>query len=345
MKRVLMMLLLCLCVLPVSATEFTAPEPPPEASEIMPIVSDSFGRDLLKIIWDAIARIRPEIADAIGCCLTVIATVLLCSLFKELPGTGKNTIRFVMTLSLTMAMLGQANTMIDLCTKTVQEMSEYGKLLLPIMTGALAAQGGTTSAAALYGGTAVFNTVLSTVIGILFVPLVYLFLVAAVANCATGESLLEKIRDFLKWLMTWGLKMILYVFTGYMSITGVITGTADAAAVRATKLTISGFVPVVGNILSDASEAVVLSAGVMKNAVGIYGLLAMTAIWISPFLKIGIQYLLLKLVTVLCGAFGLKEATMLVEDFTSALGILLGMSGTVCLLFLFSTICFIKGMG
>jgi len=214
-----------------------------------------------------------------------------------------------------------------------------------VMTAALAAQGGATGATALYAGTALFDTVLSSIITNLLVPMVYMFLALAAANSATGEDLLKKLRDFIKWLMTWSLKMVLYIFTGYLGITGVITGTADAAAVKAAKLTISGVVPVVGGILSDASETVILSAGVMKNAVGMYGLLAVAAIWITPFLQIGTQFLLLKLTAVLCAVFGVKEASELIEDFSSAMGLLLGMTGTVSLLMLISTICFMKGMG
>jgi stage III sporulation protein AE len=150
-------------------------------------------------------------------------------------------------------------------------------------------------------------------------------------------------KDFVKWLMTWGLKVILYVFTGYMGITRVITGTADAAAIKAAKLTISGVVPVVGGILSDASEAVVLSAGVMKNAVGIYGLLAVIAIWITPFLQIGIQYLLLKATAALSETFGVKRCSDLIGRFAAAMGLLLAMTATVCFLLLISTICFMKG--
>ena len=145
--------------------------------------------------------------------------------------------------------------------------------------------------------------------------------------------------------MTWGLKTVLYIFTGYLSITGVITGTADAAALKAAKLTIAGVVPVVGGILSDASEAVVVSAGVMKNAVGVYGLLAIAAVWITPFLQIGIQYLMLKITAAVCGVFGVKNTSDLIEDFSGTMGLLLGMTGTVCFLLLISTICFMKGMG
>jgi len=95
---------------------------------------------------------------------------------------------------------------------------------------------------------------------------------------ALGEEALKKLADLLKWLMTWGLKIILYLFTGYIGLTGVVSGTTDAAAMKAAKLTVSGMIPVVGGILSDASEAVLIGADAAKNAVGIYGMLAVLAI-------------------------------------------------------------------
>lgn len=346
MRFVLMTLALVVALsTPVMAMDFTAPSAPSDVQELMPAETENFGQGLWKIVKSAVANFAPELASAAGTCLALIAVVMLASILNGMPGSSKTAIKFVSTLAVGAILLGQANSMINLCAKTVRELSDYGKLLLPVMTAALAAQGGATSATALYAGTAVFDTLLNSMISNLLVPMAYLFIALAIANGATGESLLKKIRDFIKWLMTWGLKNILYVFTGYLSITGVITGTADAAAVKAAKLTISGVVPVVGGILSDASEAVILGAGVMKNAVGIYGLLAIAAIFISPFLQIGLQFLLLKLTAAICGVFGVKEASALVEDFSEAMGLLLGMTGTVCLLLLISTVCFMKGMG
>ncbi len=346
MKQLLMLLILVMVLtVPVSAMEFTAPSAPSDVQELMPAKTESFAHGLWTVIKSAIEKFAPNLTAAAGSCLGLTATILLASILNAMPGSSKKVIRFVTTLALSTILLGQANAMINLCAKTVREISDYGKLLLPVMTASLAAQGGTTGATALYAGTALFDTVLSSIISKLLVPMVYVFLALAAANSATGEDLLKKLRDFIKWLMTWSLKTILYIFTGYMGITGVITGTADAAAVKAAKLTISGVVPVVGGILSDASEAVVLGAGVMKNAVGVYGLLAVAAIWITPFLQIGAQFLLLKLTAVLCGVFGVKEASDLIEDFSSAMGLLLGMTGTVSFLLLISTICFMKGMG
>lgn len=346
MRRILMLLLLMsVLTVPVSALDITPPPAPDNVQDLMPVETESFGQGLWKIVKAATGKIAPELSAATGCCLAMVAVVLLTSILNATPGNSKKVVRYASTLALSAIMLGQANAMIHLCAGTVDQITDYSKLLLPAMTTALAAQGGITGATALYAGTTVFNTILSTLIGKLLVPVVYIFLALAVANSATGEDTLKKIRDFVKWFVTWCLKTILYIFTGYMSITGVITGTADAAAVKAAKLTISGVVPVVGGILSDASEAVIISAGVVKNAVGIYGLLAVAAIWISPFLQIGLQFLLLKLTAVLCGVFGVKEASDLIEDFSTAMGLLVAMTGAISFLTLISSICFMKGMG
>jgi stage III sporulation protein AE len=83
----------------------------------------------------------------------------------------------------------------------------------------------------------------------------------------------------------------------------------------------------------------------VKNAVGVYGLIAVAAIAVGPFLRIGVQYLLLKLTAAFCGVFGSKKCSDLVGDFSSAMGILLAMTGAVCLILLISLICFMKGVG
>ena len=104
-------------------------------------------------------------------------------------------------------------------------------------------------------------------------------------------------------------------------------------------------VPVVGGILADASESVLVGAGVMKNVAGVYGLLAILAVCIGPFLKIGVQYLLLKLTAAVCSVFDVKQCGKLVQDFSGVMGFLLGMTGSVCLLMLISIVCFLKGVG
>ena len=110
-------------------------------------------------------------------------------------------------------------------------------------------------------------------------------------------------------------------------------------------MTISGAVPVVGGILSDASEAILVSVGVMKNAAGIYGIFAVLAIFAGPFLRIGVHYLMLKLTAAVSGVYAPKRLTELIGQMSSAMGMLLGMTGAVCVMLMISTVCYMRGVG
>lgn len=344
-KLVLILLLLSGLTVPARAAELTAPLAPDSAQDLMPEDTQSFGEGLLYVFKSAVATLQPEITAGCGICLSVMAVMLLTSMVSGFPGRTKDVTELVGTMAVACLLLSNANTLIGDAADTVKELSEYGKLLLPVMATALAAQGGVTGSAAIYTGTALFDGLLCTLVSRLLVPMVYIFLALAIGTGAIGEDLLKRLRDFIKWLVSWCLKTVMYVFTGYITITGVVSGTTDQAALKAAKLTISGAVPVVGGILSDASEAVLVSAGVVKNAVGVYGLLAVAAIAMGPFMRIGVQYLLLKLTAAVCGVFGSKRTTDLVGDFAGAMGILLAMTGAVCLLLLISMVCFMKGVG
>ena len=346
MKRfILLILWILVLAMPVSAMEFTAPTAPNSAQEYMPADVDTFGDGLWHIIKIGINNLQPHITDALGICVSLICIVLLASLLKGFQGAPKQMTELVSTLLISIVLLKPSNVLIGMGVNTVKELSEYGKLLLPVMTAATAAQGGVSVSAALYLGTAFFNSFLTTMISKLIVPMIYIYLCLCVVNSAIGEETLKKLRDFLKWLMTWSLKIIIYIFTGFISISGVVSGTADATAIKATKLAISGFIPVVGGVISDASETIVISAGVMKNAAGVYGLLAILSVWIGPFLQIGVQCILLKVTAAICSVFGTKQPVDLIQAISTGMGFVLAMTGTICLLLLISTGCFMKGVG
>ena len=343
-KLLLVLSIVFLLITPVRALELEPPQVPESAEDLMPVQIETFGQGLWKVIRNAVRHLQPEIASACKLCVSVIAVIMLTSVLQGATKNGNHVLELVSALGIAGALIKSSNSMIHLAAQTVTELSEYGKLLLPVLTAALAAQGGTTTSASLYVGTMVFDTVICAAIANLMVPLCTLFLILAIANSAIVDEMLKKIRDFIKWLMTWALKIALYIFTGYMGITGVVSGTADAAAMKVTKMTISGMVPVVGGILSDASESLIVGAEAVKNAAGVYGILAIIAVWILPFLKIGIQYLHLKGTGALCSVFGIKRASELVQDFSAAMGLLLAMTGSVCALQLISTVCFMKGV-
>lgn len=344
-KFTLMILLLFLFPVSVQAVEILPADPPESALEYMPDSTGDFGQDLWYVIRSAFLAIRPDIQEAFQICVGIFAAALLLSILKIQDGLGKSAAEVAGVVVIACLLFRSTNSMIALGVDTVNQISEYGKLLLPVMAAALAAQGGVGASTALYTGTAILDTVLSWILSSFLVPAVYVYLVFGILNSATGDGLVKQLRDFVKWIMVWCLKIILYVFTGYLSITGVVCGTTDQATLKATKLTISSTVPVVGGILSDASEALLASIHLAKNSAGVFGILALVAILVGPFLMIAAHAVLLRLSAGACAVFGDKWAGELIGCFSFAMTFLLSMTGVACFLQMISLVCFMKGMG
>ena len=343
MKRFLIVLLLFALLSPAAAGEdLTAPPLSSEAESLMPEEADSFGKGLLSMLQKALPSFHEELRQGIRTGLSVFCCVLLTSILQS-TGCAASAAELVGAVGVTCLMLGSSRSLIGLAAATAGELGEYSKLFLPVLATAASARGSVTSSAALCTGTLVFTAFLSSILKKLLLPVIYLFLASSVANCAIGEDMLKKTGEQIKKFSSWFLKSLLAVFLAYMSITGAVTGTADKTALKATKAAISAVVPVIGKNLADASEALLLSADLVKNALGIYGIFAFFAIFLSPFLKIGVHYLMMKGVSALCGMVGSKRLGQLTEDFSSAMGLLLGMIGAMCALSIIGTVCFMKG--
>lgn len=345
MKKAIFLALIAMSFLQVPANAMALPTIPEEVQQVIPQESASFLDSLWQIIKSAFLQAQPQVASSSKLCISLFAVAVVLSVLNAFDGASKSMVELAGVVTVASLLLSKTNSMISLGTQTVEQIVSFGKLMLPVMAAALAGQGGITSSAALFAVTAMFDTILSSVISAVLIPAVYIYLVLCTVNCATGDSVLKKLQDFVKWSLTWLLKMVLYVFTGYISLTGVITGSADQLAVKATKLTISGMLPVVGGILSDASETVLISAATVKNGAGVAGLCAILAVTITPIFIIGLHYLLLKATAALVAIFAPKSVSNLVDDFSGAMGMILGMTGAVSLIQMISLVCFMKGMG
>lgn len=345
MKKIFIVIfILPLLLVPVNAQEIEIPQAPSSAQPYMPHQSQSFGDGLLYILSKACGELLPSISEAIQTSAVLIAGVLVLSFMGSYAGASKRVAEMVGIFFVATVLLKSTNTLIHLGRNTITELDSYGKLLIPVMTTVLASQGGVTKSAAIYAGTTLFSSVLTTMLTKLFIPMMFFFLALGVADRLVGEAALSSMKRFIKWLMSWLVKLVLYIFTGYITLTGVVSGSADAIALKATKIAVSGMVPIVGSIISDASEAILVSASVMKNTAGIYGIFAFFAICIGPFLKIAVQYILLKAIAAICGIFGTKNICGLIEDFSQTMGLLLAATGSICLMLLITTVVFMKGV-
>ena len=304
-----------------------------------------FSQGALDIFKNAVNDNKSTFLQAVEMAAVVLAVVLLCGMVSGFGETNAvSPVSIVGALGITAACAFECSALIRLGAETVQKISDYAVLLLPALASATVATGAVGTAGAVYAGTVLFTDILIVLINKLLVPMVYVYIGVCTAGAALDNHLLDSIRDFISWLISGSLKAILYLYTGYITISGIISGASDAASLKATKLALGGMIPVVGGILSDASESVVASASILKNAIGIYGMLAVLAFCAAPFLKIAIHYLMLKGTKAAAGTIGRKNHVELIGNLSTAMGFLLGMTGTCALMLLLSGVCSLKAV-
>ena len=139
--------------------------------------------------------------------------------------------------------------------------------------------------------------------------------------------------------------LLLLAFVGYLTASGAIAGSVDAAAVKTAKLAISRAIPVVGGILADASETVLAGAGVLRGTVGAAGMLVVLAICLTPFLHLGLHYLVYKAAAALCALIAQPRLSGLIDALGGAFGMVLGMTGAGALILLVSVASALAAVG
>jgi stage III sporulation protein AE len=112
--------------------------------------------------------------------------------------------------------------------------------------------------------------------------------------------------------------------------------------VKAAKLAISTTVPVVGSMIADASETLLVSAGLLRSGAGIFGLLGVLAVSVTPVVSTGTQYLLLKTTAAVSALVGEKELSSLISGMAGALGLLTALTGACAVLLMVGCVCFMK---
>lgn len=349
-------LLIMLMTLPVSAAEL--PEDlldavPKSASKLLEDMdysgTDPLGSGAMRILENAGMQLKGLLRQRLKSVAAVLLTALLCGVvsgFRQGTGSdsGMDITLMAGALSVTLLTIGSLDVLLDMGRQTIEEISMFSKVLLPTLAAVTAASGAMGTASVYQVATAFFVDILLQLIQELLVPMIYLYIGIMVAGTILSDGRLHGVAAALKKVAVWLLSTSLLLFTLYLSVTKVISGSTDSAALKVTKAAISGAVPVVGSILSDAAETVLAGAGMLKGTMGIFGMLAVLAMCIHPFLQLGTQYLLYKLAAFLAAVAAPPALCKLIDGLGSVFGLVLGMTGACGMLLLVSILSFVAAV-
>lgn len=302
-----------------------------EYVKVEDLTGDGFAQGAGAILDGGLGEVRGILRRAVKSGMLLLGVALVCSLAEtvreDLGGGSLDPVRLAGAAAVTAIAATDVHALLGMGSKALEEMDAFSKVLLPTVTAACAAAGAPAAAAARQGAALLFLGLLLTLADKFILPLVYAYVAAQAAGAALGNEGMRRLGNLLKWAATGLLSLLVTGFVFYLTVTGAVAGSADVMTQKAAKTAISGMIPVVGGILADAAEAVVAGAGILKGTVGVVGLLAVLAICLSPFLRLGVHYLVYKCAAALAATVLPGPMAGLIDGIGSAFALILGMVG------------------
>ena len=207
------------------------------------------------------------------------------------------------------------------------------KVLGPVYFVAVAIAKGSVTSAAFYNLMLLVIFVAELFVLKFLVPCVHVYIMVKVLNFLSGEDYLSKFAELIEMVITWTLKTMLACMAGLQFIQGLIAPAIDA--VKRSVLT-KGVeaIPGVGDAIGGVTEVVLGTAVLVKNSIGVAGMLICVLLCVGPVIQMAVMALMYKLSAALAQPVSDKRLVNCMESVGEGCRLLLRMLFTVGVLFL-----------
>jgi len=316
---------------------------------IKDIASNGLAYDWQKLTQSLMARLFKELAANIHLMGKLLFLAVLCALLQNLQNSFESSAISVLAYGicfvfLTVIALTAFYNALGIVRQTVQTMIGFMEALLPLLISLLAGMGAITSAT-LFTPLMLFviNTV-SVIVRDIVLPLLFLTGVLECVNYLSDKYRLNNLASVFKQTSMIILGLTMVIFIGIISIQGVTGSVADGLTLRTAKFATATFIPVVGKMFADTVELVMGASLLLKNAVGVFGVLVIILLCILPVIKLISLILIIKVAGALIEPMGDEKMAKCLDGIGNNLLLVFGALLTVALM-LFLAITMIIGAG
>ena len=311
--------------------------------------SDGFdAASALARLWQsAVRHVRARFLAEFSFASKLLALMLLCGAARSACPTEKIAALIEICSACLAAglLLGGVNSLVEETVQALYRLSDYSKAALPVVYAAAAASGAPGSASASYAASALALDVILSLAQKAVIPLIYAALSLTLSNAVFPHPILGAVEGLVRWMAKTAMTAASFAFTACLGICSVVSGSLDAAAVKAARSVIAGAVPVVGGMVADASAAVLSAAAVVRSCTGAFGLVTVCAMVLGPFAALLVKNTLFKSVAAVAEAMQNPRLQKLFSGVGSAVALLMGLLGSTALMLFIAIAVGMKAVG
>lgn len=168
----------------------------------------------------------------------------------------------------------------------ISGMINFMMAMMPLVLTMLASLGNIATVSILHPLIVFMIHTVGNLIHFFIFPLLFFSAVLHIVSTLSDKYKVTQLAKLLRTIAIGTLTAALTVFLGVISVQGAAGSVADGVTLKTAKYVTGNFVPVVGRLFSDATDTVLSASLLMKNAVGIAGVVIIILLSAFPAIKI-----------------------------------------------------------
>lgn len=291
------------------------------------------------VIEKGISVLFGEMRNTARFLLIIIAIAILCTYLINIQNSFQHkdvsgTAFFVCYLIISGIAAATLMETVNCGKNLVGNIAIFMRIMVPVVMTTLVTSGAPVSASSFELVMVGIIEITEWIIEIFFIPMLMMTAALSIVNNLSESVNAEKLVQFMNKMLKWGIGIIMTVFVGVMSLQGIVSGGADGLTLKITKFATSNLIPIVGGSLAETVDTVISCGAVIKNSVGVLGVIIVILMSAVPILKIGACLIMFRLCAAVLQPISDKRIVKCISELADTVAGVMGLTSAVTVMFI-----------
>lgn len=279
------------------------------------------------------SEMKNQKTTAVQVLLLVIAAAVIMNFTDIMEKSGTAGVGFyVMYLLLFTLLMKAFYGMSQMMESSLGHVLGFVKALIPSYFAASVLAAGSVSGVAFYESAFLVIGIIQWLMKSVLLPAVELYVLFRMLNHLSKDERLSHLAELMRMLTEWTLKTLVAAAVGLQAVQSLILPAVDSLKETAVNKAVTA-VPGVGNLFGGVTSMVVGSAVLVKNAIGVSGMIAIAFLCLAPVCRLAVCALLYRAIAAVIQPVSDKRLNACVAAVSDGAGLLLKIMTAAGMLF------------
>ena len=265
-----------------------------------------------------------QLQNSISSCIMILLVCILSGLMTNLTESfGKHTVSKVgSVICILVAATVSAKDFMEVyhyCLQQMDLMIIAVQSLFPVLIPLILASGKAVTGTLLNPAMLSVITMIATVMDRWILPGIFISCALCIVGGMIDQSFLHRGGKLFKDVIVFSLGMTVTVLSAFTTIQSTVGKTADSLIMKTARYSVDNFIPMIGGFAADSMDMVISCTAMIKNAIGLWGVILLFLLLLFPLIKMASIILVYRCGAVLAEALEDKTIASCLDDIASAI--------------------------